>query len=265
MSDKTTKKDITTIRIRGLIDDSGLTREQIALKLGIDTSTVTKYYNGDRKLTIEAIKRFSSSFNVSTDYLLGLTDVKSTDIDISSICNYTGLTEEALFFLSDVAFDYNEAVKEENEAQDIFSNEYINIDLNIAKAQKDTINYILGTEPGQEFCLYISLLLNTVREHNHNRLIDLEEYQKIADNHIVLDSSEKAEIINEYYALLNGRLPLKIRAEKSDAKERFDELLNLVFIEKLDNEAEIKEKEIATYRKILELDKLTEAAENGND
>ena len=59
-------------KIRDLIDRSGLTREEIAKRLDIDTSTVTKYYNGNRKLTIEAVRKFSVLFGVSADWLLGL-------------------------------------------------------------------------------------------------------------------------------------------------------------------------------------------------
>ena len=59
-------------KIRDLIDRSGMTREKIANKLDIGTSTVTQYYNGKRKVTTEAVRKFSILFGVSADWLLGL-------------------------------------------------------------------------------------------------------------------------------------------------------------------------------------------------
>lgn len=38
----------------------------------------------------------SKLYNVSTDYLLGCTDIKSTDTTMQSVCEYTGLSEEAI-------------------------------------------------------------------------------------------------------------------------------------------------------------------------
>ena len=72
MSDRLKDFDISTMRLKSLVDKSGLTREEIAKRLDIDTSTVTKYYNGNRKLTIEAVRKFSVLFGVSSDWLLGL-------------------------------------------------------------------------------------------------------------------------------------------------------------------------------------------------
>lgn len=42
------------------------------------------------------IKAYCDFFNCSTDYLLGATDVKSSDIEIRNICDRLGLTEEAV-------------------------------------------------------------------------------------------------------------------------------------------------------------------------
>ncbi len=42
------------------------------------------------------IKAYCNFFNCSTDYLLGKTDVRSSDIEIRQICNRLGLTEEAV-------------------------------------------------------------------------------------------------------------------------------------------------------------------------
>lgn len=95
MSDKL---NIKLDRLKRLIDTK--TREQIAEALKCDTSTVTKHYNGDRRITIEYLVKYAQYFDVSTDYLLGLTDVATTDKDLQYICDYTGLDEKTVKILN---------------------------------------------------------------------------------------------------------------------------------------------------------------------
>lgn len=83
-------------RLKALIETK--TREEIAAGIGCDTSTVTKHYTESRAVTIEYLKKYAEFFNVSADYLLGLTDapiaIKSDkDKLIREICDYTGLYE----------------------------------------------------------------------------------------------------------------------------------------------------------------------------
>ena len=44
-----------TEQLRQAIDDSGLTRYQIAKETGIDESALAKFYNGRRGLSMEAL------------------------------------------------------------------------------------------------------------------------------------------------------------------------------------------------------------------
>jgi transcriptional regulator with XRE-family HTH domain len=44
-----------TDQLRKAIDDSGLTRYQIAKETGIDESALAKFYNGHRGLSMEAL------------------------------------------------------------------------------------------------------------------------------------------------------------------------------------------------------------------
>lgn len=96
---------ITWYRIRSLIDESEKSREEIAksAELDCDTSTITKHYNGDRKISAEYIVKYAKYFNVSADYLLGISDVKTTDKDLEYICAYTGLAEEVIEKLHNMA------------------------------------------------------------------------------------------------------------------------------------------------------------------
>lgn len=52
-----TKKrtNLMTDQLRQVIDDSGLTRYEIAKQTGIDESALAKFYNGHRGLSMEAL------------------------------------------------------------------------------------------------------------------------------------------------------------------------------------------------------------------
>lgn len=71
---------------------------QILEKTGISLTaqTLGRYENGKRKPDIEIIEALAETFGVSADYLLCRTDVKSSDINIKTVCDYTGLHEESI-------------------------------------------------------------------------------------------------------------------------------------------------------------------------
>jgi transcriptional regulator with XRE-family HTH domain len=49
------KIQLLTSQLRQAIDDSGLTRYQIAKETGIDQSALAKFYNGHRGLSVDAL------------------------------------------------------------------------------------------------------------------------------------------------------------------------------------------------------------------
>lgn len=71
-------------------------QKEFAEFLGISRPTVGFYENGDRFPDALALKNIAKKCNVSADWLLGLTDVKTTDADLKAVCEYTGLSEMAI-------------------------------------------------------------------------------------------------------------------------------------------------------------------------
>ena len=58
------------------------------------------YETGETLPNAENIKKLVEYFGVSSDYLLGLSDVPTTDTTIQAICNYTGLSDDFVSWLS---------------------------------------------------------------------------------------------------------------------------------------------------------------------
>lgn len=61
-------------RIRDLREDKDKTQNQIAELLGIQTTTYRRYEVGERECPAHIIIKLCRIYNVSSDYILGLTD-----------------------------------------------------------------------------------------------------------------------------------------------------------------------------------------------
>ena len=64
------------MRIKDLREDSDLTQREVAEYLHIRQNTYSQYENGHRQLPLEFLITLAKFYNTSTDYILGLTDVK---------------------------------------------------------------------------------------------------------------------------------------------------------------------------------------------
>lgn len=83
-------------RIRILRTEKNLTQATLATELGIAKTTLASYEQGKNEPNITMLTKLIAFFNVSAEYLLGLTDVKSTKLEMIYIAKYLGLTERAI-------------------------------------------------------------------------------------------------------------------------------------------------------------------------
>lgn len=87
------------------IDANKLNRTRVAKNIGVERSALAKYMSDDIEIGVNALTKIAKYYNVPTDYLLGLTDVKSTNQNEKSICEKTGLSEEALSTITTMCHD----------------------------------------------------------------------------------------------------------------------------------------------------------------
>jgi len=64
------------MRIKDLREDRDITQREIAEYLHVKQNTYSQYENGQRQLPIECLIALARFYQVSTDYILGLTDEK---------------------------------------------------------------------------------------------------------------------------------------------------------------------------------------------
>ncbi|MBR5614919.1 MAG: helix-turn-helix transcriptional regulator [Clostridia bacterium] len=61
-------------RLKDLREDHDLKQSEIAEFLGIQQTVYSRYERGFQNLPLEHLIKLSERYNVSTDYILGLTD-----------------------------------------------------------------------------------------------------------------------------------------------------------------------------------------------
>lgn len=88
-------------RINSALAFSNKKQKELAAHLGVPDNTISYFCSGKRVPNAEQIIEISKFLNVSADYLLGLTDNKTTDITVKAICEYTGLSDEAVESLAE--------------------------------------------------------------------------------------------------------------------------------------------------------------------
>ena len=61
-------------RLKELRNENGLSQVEVGKKLGVTQSTIAKWESNEREPAQEMLVEIAKFFNISTDYLLGLSD-----------------------------------------------------------------------------------------------------------------------------------------------------------------------------------------------
>lgn len=117
-----------------------MSQAEFAQRLGVSRGSIGLYEQGKRLPDIEVLRNIAEQFNVSCDWLVGLTDTKVIEPDIKAVCKVTGLTEENVNLML-VLQKYDKTIKEHSSQmnQDKFT--YIDV-FNIILKSLDDANFI---------------------------------------------------------------------------------------------------------------------------
>ena len=83
-------------RYADLRHEKGLSQTGLAAALNCNKQYISKFEDGTRSLSLNMLQKYAVFFGVSTDYLLGISDIRSPDSEIQAVCKYTGLSEKAV-------------------------------------------------------------------------------------------------------------------------------------------------------------------------
>jgi len=86
-------------RLRELIETSGVSQAELANVVGVTRQAINSYTLGNTVPNSDVLTDIAKYFDVSADYLLGLTDIKSVDTTVKSICEEIGLSDKSVNLL----------------------------------------------------------------------------------------------------------------------------------------------------------------------
>jgi DNA-binding XRE family transcriptional regulator len=86
-------------RLKECREKKNLKQADVARALNIQRQIISYYENDSRQPDIDKLKDLAMLYGVSTDYLLGLSDLQTSDTQVIDVCKYTGLSENAVAIL----------------------------------------------------------------------------------------------------------------------------------------------------------------------
>ena len=99
---KNTCEQVFGKRLKELRKEHGYTIEQFADMVGISKSTLGYYENDKRMPDIEILARIANVLNVSADNLIGRTNTTDRKGKLKTVCDFTGLSDQAAEYLSEL-------------------------------------------------------------------------------------------------------------------------------------------------------------------
>lgn len=172
-------------RIIKLREKNGKSQEEICTELGVTQQTLSRYEKGQRQASLDFVYKASKYFNVSADYILGLSRAAAPDNFVQEVVNRYGLTESALKTLEhlNAPLDFDEKeknriVEKQKYISDSIENGKIPLIKSLTEEEKSKLfsvfqletnkqilsilNDILTVSTGREWETYGMQILNTI-------------------------------------------------------------------------------------------------------
>lgn len=94
-------------RLKQLRTERQISQSELASALNISNRTISMYEQGNSEPNVETLSKIADFFNVTTDYLIGRTEGKTTDLQ--SLYEEIGLSEKSISFLGELNHAKNNA------------------------------------------------------------------------------------------------------------------------------------------------------------
>lgn len=175
-------------RLRGLIESRKTTITALANVLKISRQSVSQYQDGTGQPNVDKLCKIAQHFNVSTDYLVGLSSIPSTNNDTRDICEKTGLSEHTVSRLM------------QDDKRDRWA---------------EVIDQLV-LHPGVLDALHVYLFFDV------DYFATVED-GKASDDHrkvMVLGDSAQGKVVPVYPRMMDGALQLEVQRELSDIKQQ---------------------------------------------
>ena len=154
-------------RLRELQEERHVTQEQLKVVLNLaNRQSVTGYVDGETLPTIDKLVAVANYFDVTPNYLLGLSDAATNDIEMQEICDYTGLSVEAINAIREVNFAFGNDELFQDVSNNFFSlfwREFVS-DLAELIHEIDYVSFVLETKQDYSIGASVETITNLKRE-----------------------------------------------------------------------------------------------------
>lgn len=87
-------------RLRELLEEREITQPVLAEAIGVSRQSVGQWKNGKTVPDILDLWKIAHFFDVSTDYLIGRSNVQTKEPELKSVCDKTGLSDKSVRMLA---------------------------------------------------------------------------------------------------------------------------------------------------------------------
>lgn len=91
--------DVFPTRLRKLMDDNDVTHQTLGDAIGKPRQSIGGYADGSTLPNLNTVAEIAKFFGVSADYLLGLSEAPTRNVELSGIVDKTGLEIDAIIHL----------------------------------------------------------------------------------------------------------------------------------------------------------------------
>ena len=220
-------------RIKECRKQANMTQNELADILKVQRQIVSYYETGDRIPDIYTLSTLAKTFSTSTDYLLGLTEVQSLDVDIKEICEFTELNEKAVKALNSSVYS-SKHFSDEFSAESLKLYNYLLISELLGssslisaimlyksslKKQTELLKEYTSTIENKNDCLMVSELIDKIWEYQRN----VEKDTKYC----------KYEVVEMFEATVSDYLSAELKAY-TEALEDYKDKSNNVYKQRID-------------------------------
>lgn len=211
-SSETNKNALFPSRLRELRKEKGVSQDQLSKELGVSKSTIGLYETGDTLPDAKTLRDLAVYFEVSADWLLGITETRNQDISIRQICEKIGLEEQVVVKLQKI---YQEGVPMQESIEGI--NDILSSPMLPLLAQ----DYI-------RLKRFTKKVITEYKKHSFNELEDpiYEEGETVTLKGYSACEYYRAKIIDQFSTLLNIDIPVyeTTAAYLSSLEERLEKI-----------------------------------------
>lgn len=193
--------------------------QMLSEKLNISVSAINMWKSGATRPDVDKLPKLSKALGVSTDYLLGLTDIPSTDEDIKTACKMTGLKPETI-----IAF-------QKSNSHDIETLGRLSlvalIDYLVKQEEDYEILQLIGVYLSAVFSPYARVSAEDLARNPLLTKEDIDNIVKKSETHFVVQDLFTDKVHYPSMAIMESAILTKIQIQiaklKNDGRKKSDE------------------------------------------